>query len=131
MRTIFRLSLTLLLGTLGSAAFAGDFDGTKKLICAPVQAMACAAGADCESGTPDEMGAPAFMRIDFAKKQIVGPKRSTTIRAMDQDDKQLLLQGTELGMAWTLALDAGDGRMTLTFGNRNGAFVLFGNCTPL
>jgi hypothetical protein len=116
---------------LGSTAMAGDFDGSRLLICAPVEAMACHTGEGCEAGIPDDVGAPAFMRVDFARKVIVGPKRTSPIRSMDKDDKQILLQGTELGLAWSMALNSADGKMVLTLNNREGAFVLFGSCTPL
>jgi hypothetical protein len=112
-------------------AFASDFDGSKLLICAPVEAMDCAAGEACTKGRPDDIGAPNFLRIDFAQKMIVGPKRTTPIVFMDKSNNQILLQGTELGYAWTLALDQENGTMTATMVNREEVFVLFGSCTPL
>jgi hypothetical protein len=131
MEKMMRLSLAALIWSLGSPAFAADFDGTKPLICAPVEAMECHTGEGCEKGIPDDIGAPAFMRIDFTKKVIVGPKRTSPIRAMEKDDKQILLQGTELGLAWSMALTVENGKMVSTFSSRDGAFVLFGACTPL
>jgi len=126
-----RLSLAALIWSLGSPAFAADFDGSKPLICAPVEAMECYSGEKCEAGIPDDVGAPAFMRIDFARKVIVGPKRTSPIRSMEKDEKQILLQGTELGLAWSMALNIMDGKMVSTFSSRDGAYVLFGSCTPL
>jgi hypothetical protein len=41
----------------------------------------------------------------------------------------LLLQGTELGFAWSIALDKDTGQMSATLVNRDGAYVLFGACT--
>ena len=120
----------LALLTAGMAS-AGDFDGSKLLICAPVEAMDCAAGEACTKGRPDDIGAPRFLRLDVAKKVIVGPKQTTPILFMDKSDTQLLLQGTELGYGWTLALDQESGTMTTTLVNREEVFVLFGSCTPL
>jgi hypothetical protein len=68
--------------------------------------------------------------IDFAKKTIVGTQRTTAIRLMDNDPTQILLQGTELGYAWTLALDKQRGSMTITLVNHEDTLVLFGDCTP-
>jgi hypothetical protein len=73
---------------------------------------------------------PEFMRIDFSGKTIAGPKRTTEIRYMDKSADQVLLQGTELGYAWTIALDKTDGSMSLTLVNREDVFVVFGYCTP-
>jgi hypothetical protein len=124
----FLAALALL--ALGAVpARAGDFDGSRVLICAPVQAFDCAAGEDCGKGLPDEIGAPAFMRIDVANKAVVGPKRTTSILFVDKSDTQLLLQGTELGYAWSIAVDQETGRMTATLANRENAIVLFGACT--
>jgi hypothetical protein len=120
----------LVLLTAGTAS-AGDFDGSKLLICAPVEAIDCAAGEACTKGQPDDIGAPNFLRIDVAQKVIVGPKRTTPILFMDKSDNQILLQGTELGYSWTLALDQESGKMTATMVNREEVFVLFGSCTPL
>jgi hypothetical protein len=120
------------LAVLASApALAGDFDGSKNLICAPVQSMDCLPGLDCIAGTPDDIAFPAFIRLDFAKKAIVGPKRSTAIRHLDKSEAQLMLQGAEDKFGWTLALDQATGRMTITLAHAEGAFVLFGNCTPM
>jgi hypothetical protein len=131
MKSIACLAAMLVL-PLGAAA-AADFDGSKQLICAPVTAIDCGPADPCSSGRPADIGAPAFMRIDFAQKTITGPKRTTTITSMEKstDAGQLLLQGHELGYAWTLALDTGDGSMGVTLVNRDGVFVLFGSCMPL
>ena len=130
MRRFLHMVAALAVLTAGTAS-AGDFDGSKLLICAPVEAIDCAAGEECTKGRPDDVGAPNFLRIDFAQKVIVGPKQTTPIRFMDTSDGQILLQGTELGYGWTLALDQDSGMMTVTLVNREGGVVLFGSCTPL
>jgi hypothetical protein len=130
MRRFLHLVAALAWLTAGTA-FASDFDGSKLLICAPVEAMDCAPGEACTKGRPGDIGAPSFLRIDFAQKVIVGPKRTTPIVFMDKSDNQILLQGTELGYGWTLALDQESGTITVTLVNREEAFVLFGSCTPL
>jgi hypothetical protein len=114
--------------SLGAApVLAGDFDG----ICAPVQAFDCAPGEDCAKGLPEEIGAPAFMRIDVANKVVIGPKRTSPILLTDKSEAQLVLQGVEFGYGWVIAIDQETGRMTATLANREGVFVLFGACTVL
>lgn len=113
-----------------SAAAAADFDGSKPLICAPVEAMDCVAGEACTRGTPDNIGAPAFIRVDVAKKVISGPRQSSAILFVDKSDERLLLQGTDLGYGWTLVLDPDSGKLTATLVDAEGVFVLFGSCTP-
>jgi hypothetical protein len=113
-----------------TAVFGADFDGSKPLICATVDAHACDPGEVCLRGLPDSIGIPEFMRIDFAKKTIAGPKRTTQIRYMDTGADQILMQGTELGYAWTVVLDKIDGAMSMTLVSRDDAFTVFGYCTP-
>jgi hypothetical protein len=110
---------------------AGDFDGSKKLMCATTQAMDCVSGQECVKGLPGDIGAPKFLSIDFAQKAVQGPKRTTAVAIMEKGEDQIVLQGNELGYGWTLALDQESGDMTITLVNRDGAFVLFGSCTPL
>jgi hypothetical protein len=130
MTRFLHMVAALVLLMVGTAS-AGDFDGSKLLICATVEAIDCAPGEECTKGRPDDIGAPQFLRIDFAQQVIVGPKRTTPIRFMDTSDDQILLQGMELGFGWTLALDQDSGMMTVTLVNREGGVVLFGSCTPL
>jgi hypothetical protein len=126
------LGIALLLATIGNAppVWAGDFDGSKLLICATTQAMECVAGEDCSMGSAADIGAPRFMRIDFAQKSVIGPKRTSTAHFAEASGAQLLLQGTELGFGWSIAVDQEDGSMSGTLVDREGAFILFGICTP-
>ena len=134
-KNILRLGLMQIIAgltfiTFGTAS-AGDFDGSKPLICATVDAMDCVSGEDCTKGRPGDLGPPAFLRIDFAKKTIGGPKRTTPIVSMDTTEEQVLLQGNEQGYGWTFALDQEGGKFSATLVNRDGVFVLFGSCPPL
>ncbi len=134
-KNIYRFGVVQIIGALifvaFGTAFAGDFDGSKPLICATVDAMDCVPGKKCTEGQPRDMGAPTFMRIDFANKTIGGPKRTTSIVSMDTSENQVLMQGNEQGYGWTFALDQQEGEFSATLVNRDGVFVLFGSCTTL
>jgi len=115
-----------------SPAFAEDaFDGTKPLLCASIEALDCDPGVTCERGIPEIMGAPQFLRIDFTKNEIAGPERTGKIRSMEKDDDQIVLQGYEIGLGWTLAIDRVTGTMRITFAGSDASFIIFGACTPL
>jgi hypothetical protein len=129
MRTTLSIALAVVATAAAAASQAGDYDGSRPLICATMQAMDCAAGEDCLRGLPTDVGAPTFMRIDFERKAVIGPKRTSPVLFMDNSGGQLLLQGHELGFGWTLALDQDSGQMSATLVNRDGAYVLFGACT--
>jgi hypothetical protein len=131
MTTTLRRTALAITGLCAAAcAFGADFDGSKPLLCATVDAHTCDPGQVCLSSLPADIGAPQFLRIDFTKKTVVGPERTTQIRFMESGERQILLQGLELGLAWTIALDKMDGTMTVSLINRDDAFVLFGACTP-
>ena len=127
---IVAFALVLLVSALIVPAYANEaIDGTKPLICATIQAVSCDPGEECVRGLPESIGAPQFLRIDFAKKEIVGPNRTTQIRLMETSEEQITLQGFELGMGWVLALDRLTGKATITFAGRDEGFVIFGACT--
>lgn len=113
------------------SAAAADFDGSKPLICATVEAHDCAAEDTCEYGTPGQLGLPQFLRLNVKEKTIQGTQRTTAIKIIEETDTQLLMMGTELGAGWTMALDRDTGAMVISMATSSGAAVLFGACTPL
>lgn len=123
--------LVMVLGGIAIDTSAADFDGSKSILCATIDAHSCDPGAICQRSLPDDVGAPGFLTLDFAKKVVVGPVRTTPMRIASKDANQIILDGTEMGFGWTLALDSTDGSMTLMIVNSTNALVLFGNCTAL
>ena len=127
---LLRNLVVLVLGCVAvSPVVASDFDGSKPLICATVEARDCVLGMTCYAGEAREIGAPAFMRVDFSKKTITGPQRTTPIVAMEKSENQLLMQGAELGFGWTFAIDQTNGYFSASLTNIDGTFLLFGSCT--
>lgn len=110
-------------------AVASDFDGSKPLICATIEARDCVLGKTCYAATPRKIGAPSFVRINFAKKTIIGPERTTTIASMEKNENQLLMQGTEIGHGWAFAINQANGDFSASLTNIDGTFLLFGACT--
>lgn len=130
MKPLVALLSSIALLPLG-AALGADFDGSKLLMCAAAEARDCVSGEPCRSGRPADYALPTFMRVDIQKMIIAGPQRTTAAQFVLKDARQILMGGTELGYAWTFALDADSGAMTASITDRQGAFVLFGSCTPL
>jgi hypothetical protein len=56
---------------------------------------------------------------------------TTPIRELDKSADQVLLQGIESGLGWTIAIDSGSGTMHATMAGQDGAIILSGSCTPL
>ena len=56
-------------------------------------------------------------------------ERSSTFGDPVHDSGELILQGVENGLGWSLMINESDGQMTLTAAGDRLAFVVFGACT--
>jgi len=128
---LIKKSFLLLLGSLViSPVMASDFDGSKNLICATIEARDCVLGAACYTGHPKKIGAPSFIRVHFDTREMEGEKTTSPIASIQETAEQVLLQGVENGYGWSFALDPASGDFTASLTNTNGSFLLFGSCTP-
>jgi len=121
---------------------AGDFDGSKPLLCAVTKVFECAPGGGCAEVPPESIDIPRFFKIDFKKKRISairpgGTKRTTSIKNLEHIDGKLVLQGAEDGregvrdgLGWTIAIMEDTGQMTLTASGDEVGFVIFGASIP-
>jgi hypothetical protein len=125
--------LLFLLATLIHPAHAADFDGSKPLVCAMIQAFECGPDTGCQGGTPESNGLSRFLRVDVGKKEIRSTKesqeRTSKIEKMEHADGMLILNGTQNGRGWTLTITESTGYMVLSVAGDQVAFVVFGACT--
>ena len=129
MRTIASAPVVLLLA-FSATAIAADFDGSVPLSCTAVKANDCLpTGGACKVVKP-ESNAAAVFSIDFAKKEVRSPFRTTMLAVQHSSDseKSLVLQGTDRSNAWTARIDNTTGAMTITVADSKGALVAFGQC---
>lgn len=140
-----RLPVRLLLPTLifvwvSLPVWAADFDGSRTLLCAPVDVAECLIGPDCSPATLEAANVPHFIRVDFKAKTLSGrdhegDDESTAIQNVRNSDGETVLQGAESGRAWSIVIDQETGQMMGSVagfsptGERIG-FLLFGACTP-
>ena len=122
-----------LLCILPLTVWAGDFDGSKNLVCAVTVTHECLAMGGCLSGTAESIDIPQFVEIDFENKSIrslagVEPVRNTTIARSARADGKLVLQGMQRGRAWSLVLNEASGKIVLTATDDQFGFVVFGAC---
>lgn len=136
------LFLGLLLGVslLVAPAMAGDFDGSKTLICAAVDVTECFPGGQCQKVTAEEVNLPDFLRFNFEDKkiraQMVGRgDLETDIERVETVDSKLMVQGAEDGhedredgLAWSMAINQGNGKFVFTASGTDVGFVVFGAC---
>lgn len=114
---------------------AGDFDGSKQLLCAITKGIECGPDGECLEVMPEDINIPAFIKINFKNKKISGTREngeiaSTKIENMLHIDGKLILQGAENGRGWSMVITEAIGKMVLTASGDQVGFILFGNCIP-
>jgi hypothetical protein len=134
-RTIL-VSVTALLFAAPGIAAAGDFDGSKTLLCAPTDANQCEGAGTCSRTEVEALNIPKFVTIDFEAKKLSGKRegqdevKSTPIKAITKMGGQTVLQGAENGRGFSIVIDGATGDMTAAIAGDDLGFVLFGVCTP-
>lgn len=121
--------------------FAGDFDGSRPMVCATIKAIECPPSGDCSEVALERAGLPRFAVIDVQKRVIYptqssGINRVSAIERVEIVDGKLILQGAEDGLegvrdglGWTIAIAEDSGELVLTASGEGVAFVVFGACT--
>lgn len=133
--------IVISIGMISISAMAGDFDGSKELICSIMDVVECGPGGKCQEVLAEEVDIPHFLKINFKDKKIrathaSGDKRSTDIEKFEKVDSKVIIQGAEDGIegvrdgvGWSLAIAEDSGKMVLTASGDDVGFVLFGACT--
>ena len=124
-----------------SLAMAGDFDGSKLLLCTVTDVTECLAGEKCKEVGAEAINLPRFLWIDVGKKilhsKMTGDEtRKSQIDQVKKVNGKLMLQGAEQGwddvtsgFGWTIAIVEDTGQMVLTASGYLVGDVAFGVCT--
>ena len=113
-----------------TAMAAEDYDGSKAMTCPAIEGHDCLPNqAACKPLKP-EAGKALELKIDVANKVVQTPFRTDKlpIASVGKNAKSLILQGTSLEMVWAATVHRTTGRLTLTIADREGAYVIFGQC---
>lgn len=141
-RLVIIIFTLLFVGVFSLDSEAGDFDGTRPLICAIFEITECDMGKGCKEVSADEINLPRFLRINVSDKIIEGKTpggemRTTRIERVEEVDNKLIIQGAEQGregvqdgFGWTIAIMEDTGDMVLTASGDLVGLVAFGACTP-
>ena len=115
---------------LTAVAPAAGFDGKSALECAPAALSECDTSAVCEIVPHEEVQLPDALKIDFAGKKVFSSDgaRSSPIHTVDVEETVLILQGSQNGRGWSIAIDRATGAMSGTIAEVAGAFVVTGTC---
>ncbi len=114
---------------------AGDFDGSKPLICAITETVECGAEGDCQQGEAQSINLPQILNINFKKEEISGTREdgevvTTRIEKITSVEGMIILQGVENGKGWSMAITKKVGKVTRTASGDQAGFIAFGVCIP-
>ncbi len=120
---------------LPASSIAGDFDGSKPLICSTMEAIQCIPGELCNRVKPEDINFPLFLKVNFKDKTISGLRKdgellSTNIKTMERENGNLIMQGIQNGKAWSMIITEATGKMDLTVSGDQIGFIVFGASIP-
>lgn len=113
-----------------AAAGAEPFDGSQPMTCEPIVGHDCLPKENsCKQLQPEE-GKDLKLRIDVRNKSLRTPYRydALPIETVGSNRSSLTLQGTSLELVWSAVVHRTTGRLTLAIADREGAYVIFGQC---
>lgn len=135
MTRVSRIALGAILAGSAWSAAADDLTGADQLLCAAVQATVCgAAAAECRSGPPWNWNIPQFIEIDLKRKllsttEASGEQRQTPIKTTDRGEGRIMLQGMEMGRAFSFVIDEVTGIAAVAVARDGLTVSVFGTCT--
>jgi hypothetical protein len=119
-------SIILAMSLTTSLAFAEDFDGSQPLECTAKSGRDCLpTKSSCGPLNPESSRAPIY-GIDVANKQVHSPYRTALMPILYNNTNQdsLVLQGADLGFAWSAIVNRKTGAITISVADKQGAMVL-------
>lgn len=137
MKTTLIIVSTLLLALCATrAATADDLSGASTLLCSSSWATVCTGDEVCESGAPWGWGIPQFLEVHLKEKLLSttkasGENRTTTAEVLRRDDSRILIQGEELGRAFSIFIMEKTGDLSAVIVADNLTISVFGACTPI
>jgi hypothetical protein len=144
-RDIVMLKAGIMLGAAlvacvaAQASAAAEFDGKSPFTCAPIDIVSCSpgkAGGQCEKETTEGLNFPRFLKFDVPRNEVTGTRPdgkalSAVIASTRHDEGNMMLEGVEGSIIWSVVIAEETGDMTITGAGPRIGFVAFGGCTSL
>jgi hypothetical protein len=98
--------------------------------------MVCTGDQECESGPPWAWNIPQFVEVDLETKMLStteasGENRTTPAEVLRREDGVIVIQGMELGRAFSIVVSEDLGSMSASIAAEDLTVSVFGACTPL
>lgn len=136
MKSLWGLAMVTALALPGQLVHADDLTGSNRILCAAVQATVCFEDGECNVDLPWNLGIPEFIEIDLEAKTLrttaaSGLDRSTPIEHLSRQDGTIVLQGLQMGRAFSFIITERTGQATIAVAIEGRAVSVFGACTPM
>ncbi|HKJ18597.1 MAG TPA: hypothetical protein VJ984_14685 [Xanthomonadales bacterium] len=127
--------LTVPLILISAITLADDVSDTRHLLCSTLHSDVCIQNEGCVKVPPADLNIPQFILIDARTGELSttdssGENRKTTADSVSRGDGQLILQGVELGRAFSLFVDEASGDATFAAAADMLSMSVFAACTP-
>ncbi|HEY4646682.1 MAG TPA: hypothetical protein VIH25_10420 [Steroidobacteraceae bacterium] len=115
---------------------ADDLTGADRFLCSAVQATQCTAQGECTSGPPWNLQFPQFLEIDLKQGVLAttaasGENRSTPILSKERAEGRIVLQGMQLGRAFSMVIGEQSGQAAVAIAAEGMTVTVFAACTPM
>ncbi len=119
---------------LGGGVLADDVSESDRILCATNKIMLCFEDGDCFEILPQDVDMPQFIIVDIKKKLLSttkasGENRTTKVKNFERADGKLIMQGVELGRAYSILIGESTGFMTASVARDGFTVSAFGACT--
>jgi hypothetical protein len=126
-------ALALALPAVGAA---DDLKGQDRILCTAVQATVCTTDGDCSIEAPWNLNIPQFIEINLKDKtasttKASGENRMTPLGTVSRDDGLIVIQGVEMGRAFSFVITEDTGFASIAVARQNLTVSVFGACTPM
>ncbi|HKQ15685.1 MAG TPA: hypothetical protein VJT80_19765 [Steroidobacteraceae bacterium] len=123
---LLTISVLVSAGALG----AEQFNGTQPMDCEPTAGHDCLPTEQTCKPLKPEPGKKLNLHIDVEKMSMKTPYRNDAlpIQSFSFNSKSLVLQGTSLELVWSATVHRTTGRLTMAIADREGAYIVFGQC---
>ena len=141
-RIMFSSFVLFLFCAMHTPATAGDFDGSKELLCACMRIIQCGPDGNCVQVSAEDIGLPEFLSMNFEQKTVNAmPSREnqppSRIKNQELIYRKLVLQGVEEGLkdvhdgvGWSIAISEETGKMVISGSGEQSGMIVFGTCIP-
>ncbi len=130
------LALVVMLALPGLVVWADDLTGHDRFLCSIGDVTMCNMDWECETDSPSRFNIPDFIEFDLAASLLKTTEashenRQTPILFVTREDGLIVLQGLEMGRAFSFNIDEVTGVLTASAANAGSFSGAFGVCTPL